>query len=133
MSFILQEISILESNDEPFSDVLENSTEFLYYANQANVDMLSRYLLLLDFRDEESITCLKNLQNPDGGFGLAKNYTGEIIGTKLALKALADLDETEAMTKAAIYIASLQNADGGVFDDPMATGYFFSTGVQNLT
>ena len=54
-----------------------------------------------------------DLQNPDGGFGLDKGYASDIIDTKLALKALADLDETEAMTNAAMYIASQQNVDGG--------------------
>ncbi len=95
--------------------------------------MHSNYILIEELQEDDCVLLLLISQNPDGGFGLAENYASDIIDTKIALKALADLGETEAMTKAAIYISSLQNADGGVFDDPMATGCFFSTGVQNLT
>ncbi len=109
------------------------SEEFMRLYNINNTDVISHYLLTDNFQSKDDVNLLLLSQNPDGGFGLAENYTGEIIGTKLDLRALADLDKTEAMTKAAIYIASRQNADGGVFDDPMATGCFFSTGVQNLT
>ncbi|MDE7389574.1 MAG: hypothetical protein K2M82_01325, partial [Lachnospiraceae bacterium] len=81
--------------------------------NYVNTDIVSKYLLLEFFQEEEYIEYILNSQNPDGGFGLAKNYASDIIDTKLALKALADLDETEAITNAAMYIAALQNADGG--------------------
>ena len=94
-------------------DVLDNASIYFYNENILNTDDLSRYLLLDDLYDEEHIYLLIDSQNLDGGFGIDKGYTSDIIDTKLALKTLADLGETEAMTKAAIYIASLQNDDGG--------------------
>ena len=87
----------------------------LYYENQStfNVDFLSKELLLSSSTESWKVNYLKSFQNPDGGFGLAEGYASDIIDTKLALKALTDIGETEAMTKAATYISSLQNEDGG--------------------
>lgn len=97
------------------SNIIKNASDYYFYTEDAfNVDELSRYLLFDALNDERYIIdCILNFQNLDGGFGLSKGYASDIIDTKLALKALADLGETKAMTKAAVYIASLQNDDGG--------------------
>lgn len=78
-----------------------------------NTDTLS-YCLISTFEKENSyLSQFLSLQNPDGGFGLAKNYKSDILDTKIALKALQVLGETDAMTNAARYIISNQNKDGG--------------------
>lgn len=93
--------------------MLDNASDYFYTMNILNTENLSRFLLIDDIRGEDETFCLCNSQNPDDGFGLSEGYVSDIIDTKLALKALADLGETEVMTNAAIYIASLQNEDGG--------------------
>ena len=89
------------------------SENFMHSYKINNIDVLSHYLFTDNFQSKYEVNLLLIYQNPDGGFGLAEGYASDIIDTKLALKALADLDETEAMTKAALYISSQQNADGG--------------------
>ena len=93
--------------------MLSLAETYIYDENPRNIDQMAKYLQLEVSQDDIIISILTDSQNPDGGFGLAENYASDIIDTKLALKALADLNETEAMTKAALYIASQQNADGG--------------------
>ena len=78
-----------------------------------NCDNLSCMLLINELQNEKDMDVFKGMQNADGGFGLFEGYASDIIDTKLALKTLADLGETKAMDKAAVYIASLQNDDGG--------------------
>lgn len=101
------------------SILIENAADYYYYIEDAyNIDDLSKYLLIDQIRDDWHIDWLLSSQNPDGGFGLVDGYTSDIIDTKLALKTLADLGETEAMTEAAYYLASLQNEDGGFSYQP---------------
>lgn len=78
-----------------------------------DTDGISHYLLVDGLHNLYDIKRMISCQNPDGGFGLSDGYASDIIDTKLAMKALADVGETEAMNKAAKYIASLQNDDGG--------------------
>ena len=93
--------------------LIANASDYQYMQGSSNIDALSKYLLIDELRETDSIIRLKSAQNPDGGFGLTEGYTSDIIDTKLALKALIDISETEAMTNAALYISSLQNEDGG--------------------
>lgn len=103
-------------SNEYFDKIIElifTSDSYSFEKEISSVDTFAKVLLMDDLRDGDNIESFLDSQNPDGGFGLAKNYASDIIDTKLALKALADLGETEAMAKAAMYIASLQNDDGG--------------------
>lgn len=100
-------------NNKQLSSVSTLSETYLYDEIAYNNDDLSKYLLLNSFQYTTLVNSLMCSQNLDGGLGLDKGYTSDIMDTKLALKAFADLGETEAMTKAAVYIASQQNADGG--------------------
>ena len=93
--------------------MLYNAEDYIWIESGNSIDDLSKYLLIDGLRIQEDIQDLISLQNPDGGFGLAEGYTSDIVDTKLALKALADLGETEAMANAAGYIVSKQNEDGG--------------------
>ncbi|MCI8408532.1 MAG: terpene cyclase/mutase family protein [Lachnospiraceae bacterium] len=95
------------------SDMINDAGGYLFFEDSSNIDALSRYLLVDEFREQWFVDFFVKSQNSDGGFGLSEGYASDIIDTKLALKTLADLNETEAMTKAAVYIASLQNEDGG--------------------
>lgn len=108
---------VLEESGLSYS-MVDKSSNYLWYKYYHNTDDLSCYLLVDELKDYESIDWILSSQNPDGGFGLAENYASDIIDTKLALKALADLGEMEAMTNAAMYIASLQNDDGGFSYQP---------------
>jgi hypothetical protein len=110
---IIEYICINDYWSEDLSNLLDNASFYFFNEDILNVDDISKYLLINDLCNDAYIYILKEAQNPDGGFGLDKGYASDIIDTKLALKALADIGETEAMTKAALYIASLQNDDGG--------------------
>ena len=75
---------------------------------------------------------LYETQNPDRGFGLAEGYTSDIIDTKLALKVLTNMDETEAMTNAVLYIASLKNEDGGFsYQQGLSSNAYLSTKIED--
>jgi hypothetical protein len=106
----LSESCISKNEADNLIDGVYDYYNSLYVTNSND---LSNLLLINEFHEDNDIVCLKNLQNPDGGFGLSDGYASDIIDTKLAMKALADVGETEAMNKAAKYIASLQNDDGG--------------------
>lgn len=93
-------------------DLLVNAFSYYYDKGVYNNDDFAKYFLIDGLYDKVYFNYFVNSQNPDGGFGLAEGCASNIIDTNLALKALADLDETEAMTNAAVYIASLQNVDG---------------------
>ena len=113
---IVNVLELLYSYEFNSNHIIEIINKSIYYYDSENImnnDDLSRHLLLNKLSDEFYVHCLLKSQNIDGGFGIDYNYLSDIIDTKLALKALADLGETEAMTNAAMYIASQQNADGG--------------------
>ncbi len=99
--------------NEILSDILSLSTDYFKMIYILNCDNLSCMLLINELQNEKDMDVFKGMQNADGGFGLFEGYASDIIDTKLALKTLADLGETKAMDKAATYIASLQNDDGG--------------------
>lgn len=100
-------------NNKTIQIIIDDIVNVEYDVDIYNNDDLAKYLLLETLHDEWAISQLKNVQNADGGFGIDKGYTSDIIDTKLALKALTDIGETEAMSNAAMYLSSLQNEDGG--------------------
>ena len=106
-------ISKIYPEQDSLYQLQRKSTDYFEYEIVQNNDDFFDWLISMDEVDEWLIMWLLSLQNPDGGFGLAEGYTSDIIDTKLALKALTDIGETEAMTYAALYISSLQNEDGG--------------------
>ncbi|MCR5836091.1 MAG: hypothetical protein K6G88_06280 [Lachnospiraceae bacterium] len=122
-----QEKSVVYLNylEEKKESLLEHSCNLLFYYRSDvicemptenyinNIEVLSQCLIIDYKKDKRRIEKLLSLQNSDGGFGLAKNYESDILDTKIALKALQVLGETDAMTNAARYIFSNQNKDGG--------------------
>lgn len=101
-------------SNEDIGDVVQCSSEYLWIENDTiNTDVIANYITVDKLRTTGLCSQLLKCQNPDGGFGLAEGYTSDIIDTKLALKALVDCGEADAMTNDAAYIASLQNEDGG--------------------
>lgn len=119
---ILEYIYSNEHKSDKVLGMLNDASDYFYMEDILNIDDLSRYLLIDDIRDEEEAIRLSDSQNTDGGYGLHKGYTSDIIDTKLALKALADLEKTEEASKvileAICYIISLQNNDGGFSYQP---------------
>lgn len=93
--------------------MLYKISDYYYDKLILNNEDLFQYAMIDDICDDFQIGLLIHAQNLDGGFGVSDGYASDIIDTKLAMKALADVGETEAMNKAAKYIASLQNDDGG--------------------
>lgn len=110
LEYIVEQYNSDESN---LFNMINDAGGYLFYKDSSNTDALAHYLLVDEFREQWFVEFFLELQNLDGGFGLSEGYASDIIDTKLALKTLADLNETKAMTKAAVYIASLQNDDGG--------------------
>lgn len=103
---------------ETIQKLISNAADYFIAEDFLNNDDLSRYLLIDEIRDEWYVDYLLDAQNADGGFGIYQDYKSDVIDTKLVLETLADLGETEAMTKAAYYLASLQNEDGGFSYQP---------------
>ncbi len=113
--------------------MLDKTSDYFYILDVLNNENLSQFLLIDDIRDEDAIICLCNSQNSDGGFGLAEGYTSDIIDTKLTLKALTDIGETEAMTNAALYISSLQNEDGGFgYQQGLSSNAYLTADIANI-
>lgn len=118
---------------ETVSSILDFSSDYYYTNSVGNVDEISGYLLFDNLKDERYVDYLINAQNKDGGFGLDCNYASDIIDTKLALKSLTDIDETETMTNAALYISSLQNEDGGFgYQQGLSSNAYLSADIANI-
>ncbi len=101
------------TNSEAVKEILLEDYMIWGKTASKNFDDVSKRLTIKCMQNEWDIEWLKEAQNPDGGFGLAEEYASDILDTKLALKALIDTGEKEAMINAAGYIASMQNEDGG--------------------
>lgn len=113
--------------------LIANASDYQYTQGTDNTDVLSKYLLIDELKELDSINRLKSIQNPDGGFGLTEGYTSDIIDTKLALKALTDIGETESMINAVLYIASLQNEDGGFgYQQGLSSNAYLTADIANI-
>lgn len=129
--------SNLSTNDNiiqmKLSYLLNNLTDSVCDDDIVNVDNLSYHLLINEFQNSNKRNWIISLQNLDGGFGLEEGYTSDIIDTKLALKALTDIGETEAMTNAALYISSLQNEDGGFgYQQGLSSNAYLSAEIADI-
>lgn len=134
--YIYDYSAALDSNSfNMLNDIITYGCDYYLNVNPLNIDMLSKVILINDLRLESSyeINNLIDNQNPDGGFGLSEGYTSDIIDTKLALKALTDIGETEAMTNAALYIASQQNEDGGFgYQQGLSSNAYLTADIANI-
>ena len=129
---ILEEINNYEINAD-ISAIVSCIEQIKYDESIYNNDDLANYLLLKSLQDQVMTIRLTSVQNLDGGFGLAEGYTSDIIDTKLALKALTDIGETEAMTNAALYISSLQNEDGGFgYQQGLSSNAYLSAEIADI-
>ena len=127
---LLDKLGISKTKTTELIDASVEYFEMLYYEN---INDLSCILIVNSMQNDADITCLKENQNSDGGFGLAKGYTSDIIDTKLALKALTDIGETDAMTNAALYISALQNEDGGFgYQQGLSSNAYLSADIANI-
>lgn len=121
------------NSTELFRSMLNKSAEYLWSKGIRNVDELTERLAVKDLQETDIINILLYCQNTDGGFGLDEGYTSDIIDTKLALKALTDIGETEAMTNAALYISSLQNEDGGFgYQQGLSSNAYLSAEIADI-
>jgi len=80
------------------------------------LDYLSFQTIVLDDAGipvEDKLTTLSEAQNPDGGFGLSKNYQSSILDAALVLKALLRSPMTQIIADGVAYIKQNQNPDGG--------------------
>ena len=105
---------LLECTELNIQSTIEKSEKFFDEIYIINVDTISNSIISCHAYNDYDLMYLYETQNPDGGFGLTEGYTSDIIDTKLALKALTNIGETEAMTNATLYISSLQNEDGAL-------------------
>ena len=120
-------------NISEINNLLNVSIEYYWNKSPNSTDAMCHYLLINDLQEDDVIVALLMCQNSDGGFGLAEGYTSDIIDTKLALKALTDIGETEAMTNAAMYISSLQNEDGGFgYQHGLSSNAYLTADIANI-
>lgn len=79
-----------------------------------NTDILSRAYCA--FRQEELLSRLLSMQNPDGGYGLTADYESEALDSMLVLEALADTEngpEEPVCSSLITYLRGIQQEDGG--------------------
>lgn len=120
-------------NDDIVYEIIDLASDYYYCMPVNNIDDVSQYLTIDSLYDKGFVQYLIRCQNENGGFGLAEGYTSDIIDTKLALKALTDIGETEAMTNAAIYISSLQNKDGGFgYQQGLSSNAYLSAEIAGI-
>lgn len=124
---------LLECTELNIQSTIEKSEKFFDEIYIINVDTISNSIISCHAYNDYDLMYLYETQNPDGGFGLAEGYTSDIIDTKLALKALTDIGETEAMTNAALYISSLQNEDGGFgYQQGLSSNAYLTADIANI-
>ena len=124
---------LLECTELNIQSTIEKSEKFFDEIYIINVDTISNSIISCHAYNDYDLMYLYETQNPDGGFGLAEGYTSDIIDTKLALKALIDIGETEAMTNAALYISSLQNEDGGFgYQQGLSSNAYLSAEIADI-
>lgn len=124
---------LFDEDYDVMDSMINISLDFLHNYHYRNNDDLFRYLQINAFHSNYLLDTVISLQNQDGGFGLAKGYSSDIIDTKLALKALTDIGETEAMTNAALYISSLQNEDGGFgYQHGLSSNAYLSAEIADI-
>lgn len=124
---------LLKCTDLSVQSTIEKSEKYFDEIYISNVDTISNSIISCRTYNDYDLLYLYETQNADGGFGLAEGYTSDIIDTKLALKALTDIGETEAMTNAALYISSLQNEDGGFgYQQGLSSNAYLSADIANI-
>lgn len=124
---------LLECTELNIQSTIEKSEKFFDEIYIINVDTISNSIISCHAYNDYDLMYLYETQNPDGGFGLAEGYTSDIIDTKLALKALTDIGETEAMTNATLYISSLQNEDGGFgYQQGLSSNAYLSAEIADI-
>lgn len=130
---IIEYLNSFGIQEEKATDIIDGSVDFFEMMYCENVNDLSCFMLINALHTDADISYLRCIQNTDGGFGLAEGYTSDIIDTKLALKALTDIGETEAMTNAALYISSLQNEDGGFsYQQELSSNAYLTADIANI-
>lgn len=110
---ILEYTNNTEYANSDITDMIDAANNYVESLDIENVDDYSRYLLLNDLIDFEYLNELKAAQNSDGGFGLEEDYASDVIDTMLAIRALNQWNQKAAVRKAAAYLTTVQNADGG--------------------
>ena len=103
----IESLNAFGISENQTAELINTSVKFFKMLSFENINDLSYFLTVNALQNDADIAYLKEAQNPDGGFGLAEGYASDIIDTKLALKALTDIGETEAMTKAATVVVKL--------------------------
>lgn len=130
---IIEYLNSIGIQEEKVTDIIDGSVDYFEMMYCENVNDLSCFLLINALHADADISYLRCIQNTDGGFGLAEGYTSDIIDTKLALKALTDIGETEAMTNATLYISSLQNEDGGFgYQRGLSSNAYLTADIANI-
>lgn len=104
-----------------FATHYQSGLQWLGRAISNNTDYLARRIdSLLNAGGDASplITTLASLQNPDGGWGSARNFISSASDTALALKALvrAGYANRETIGRGVAFLKSQRNSDGGWSD-----------------
>ena len=129
IAYIADKYGSRENTDE----IKLKAYDYYNFESLLNVDDMANELLICPFEDTWLKQCFISCQNIDGGFGITEGYTSDIIDTKLALKTLTDIGETEAMTNAALYISSLQNEDGGFgYQQGLSSNAYLTADIANI-
>lgn len=82
--------------------------------SESNVDMTAR--LATTSANTSYLASIKDIQNNDGGFGLYKDYSSDVLDSVLVLEALNETGYTESGISAeqiCAYLLSSANSDGG--------------------
>ena len=116
-----------------YFDYINDWEEFVYEQDINNIDDLARYLIVEKTYRERLVRKILDIQNSDGGYGVDMNYASDILDTEIALRALEEVDEIDAMNNAARYVVSCQNEDGGFGYQPgIASNAELSAEIANI-
>lgn len=102
-----------------YNQTNSNYTQGLNWIQNEQVhvlDYLALQTIILDDANisvQEKLEILSQAQNPDAGFGIAKNYNSSILDGAIILKTLLRSGNSQIISNGLNFIKNYQNVDGG--------------------
>lgn len=113
-------LNILQNKSE-YIDNYEKGINYYKDIKEINNDYMARRYLIKDLVSSDELDKLVESQNEDGGFGILKNYSSDVLDTCLILNALLENYDDKyksVVTNGIVFLMNKQNDDGSysIFD-----------------